>query len=318
LIRHLPRPDYLSHPRMAREAQNVTDATRIEAVERFAPAFQKAWRDWITLGQPDFSARIPEPGDAALAAVQRDGVAVVKVDPGLKAQILQAVGGELARIQARVAALEGKPRFSDMNTELTRAAWPEVYALMDEAFARLQVLEIGSAYAGRPLRVKRLYAQINTAEETALRYGPIDDQGLPARKSDYWHIDSDIFPSFKALFYLNEVGPHQGPFRYVPGSHRNLDSFETVTRKVNDGLKLSAAQFLSLPDPLRLHALFGPYMTGDEPEARALLEQEMVCIGDGDLILFDNNGVHRGGFVREGSRQLMQILFEPAPGANEH
>ena len=31
---------------------------------------------------------------------------------------------------------------------------------------------------------------------------------------------------------------------------------------------------------------------------------------DGDLILFDYNGVHRGGFVREGYRYMLQCHLE--------
>ena len=306
----LPRPDYLNHPQMAREAERVSNETRIQAVERFAPAFQKAWKEWFTSGQPDLDARIAGPGDETLRTLLQDGVCIVGVNPAIKTRLVEAVAAPLIEIDAKIAAFDGKPKFGDLNVELTKAQWPQVHALVDEAFAELQVLDIAAAYAGAPLRVKRLFVQVNNDMETARRYGPIDADGLPQRKSDYWHIDSDIFPSFKALLYLNPVGPDQGPFRYVPGTHRNLDAFETVTRKVNDSLKLSAAQFLSLPDALRLHALFGPYMTGDEPEAAALLAREVICIGDGDLILFDNNGVHRGGFVRKGARRLMQIIFE--------
>ena len=31
----------------------------------------------------------------------------------------------------------------------------------------------------------------------------------------------------------------------------------------------------------------------------------------GDVVLFDTNGVHRGGFVRSGERIILQVLLAP-------
>ena len=238
-------------------------------------------------------------------------MALLKIDAELKRRLVELTKPEVDAIEAKLAAFEGKPKFRDMNMALPRAEYPQVYKTMQKALDKLQVLEIGGAYVRKPLRIKRLYVQLNNEHETRLRYGVIDDNGIPERQSDYWHIDSDIWPNFKALMYLNDVGLDEGPMRYIPGTHRDLDPFETVVRKTNDSLKLPTAQFLALPDALRMHALFGPYMNGDEPECQALLAREVACAGDADLVLFDNNGVHRGGFVRKGSRRIMQVLFEP-------
>ncbi len=41
-----------------------------------------------------------------------------------------------------------------------------------------------------------------------------------------------------------------------------------------------------------------------------MLANEVVCTdGRSDLALFDNNGVHRGGFVRSGHRFMLQCQF---------
>jgi len=308
----LPHPDYFSHPHLAPSAPDVNDAARIAAVEAFAPLFQRNYAEWLRIGRPDFEARIEGLGDKTLRKLQTDGVALLKIDPELKQRLVELTKPDVDAIEERLAAFEGKPKFRDMNMALPRAEYPQVYKTMQKALDKLQVLEVGGAYVKRPLRIKRLYVQLNNEHETRLRYGVIDENGIPERKSDYWHIDSDIWPNFKALMYLNDVGLDEGPMRYIPGTHRDLDAFETVVRKTNDSLKLPTAQFLALPDALRMHALFGPYMNGDEPECQALLAREVACAGDGDLVLFDNNGVHRGGFVRKGSRRIMQCLFESA------
>jgi len=309
----LPRPDYFNHPVVAPYAHLVNDRTRIEAMDLFAPLFQRGWGDWLRIGQAAFEARIDGPGDETLMTLQREGVVLLKMDGAMKARIRKLVSSKVDAIEANLAACDGKPAFPDMHARLVKADWEEVYDLITRALADLHVFEVASAYVKKPLRIRQLHVQLNNEHETRLRYGVIDADGLPARKSDYWHIDGEIWPNFKALLYLDDVTLEQGPMRYIPGTHRNLDAFETVARKVNDNLKLSWPHFLSLPDALRVHALFGPFMTGEEPEAKALLDREVACCDEGkDLLLFDNNGVHRGGFVRQGSRRIMQILFEPA------
>jgi hypothetical protein len=44
------------------------------------------------------------------------------------------------------------------------------------------------------------------------------------------------------------------------------------------------------------------------PEVAALLASEHFFTSDeGNLILFDNNGIHRGGMVLEGKRIILQV-----------
>lgn len=308
----LPNPDYLNHPKMKAAAERVDDAAQIAALQQFLPAFQKSFTDWTEAGRPDFEARIGG-GDEALRELQEAGVSALRIDPKLKAEMLRQLGPDLDVLEGRLAGMD-KPKFRDMNLALEKPAHQRVYDLVQAAFEALNIFDVGRAYMRRPMRIKKLFVQLNNARETSARYGAIDAEGLPPLKTDYWHIDSDIWPSLKVLIYLNEVELDQGPFRYVAGSHRDLASFETVVRKTNDTLKLPTVQFVALPEELRMHALFGPYLTGAEPQVAGLLERERaICGGGADLVLFDNNGVHRGGFVRSGSRKIIQCLFEAVP-----
>ena len=311
-MRVFPNPDYFNHPKLAPSAPAADKAARLEALKTFLPAFDKALAGWMDAGRPDFEARIGL-GDEALRQVQARGFALLSVERNAKAGILAEVARDVQELEAGLQTI-GKPKFRDMNRALERSDYPRLYELVQQAYEELGVFEIASAYMRRPMRIKKLFVQLNNARETAIRYGEIDEAGLPALKTNYWHIDSDIWPSIKAIMYLNEVGLDQGPLRYVAGSHRDADAFEMVVRKTNDTLHLPTSQFLALPDELRMHALFGPYLTGEEPEVPGLLEREVAVFGEGsDLILFDNNGVHRGGFVRSGSRQIIQTLFEAVP-----
>jgi hypothetical protein len=306
----LPNPDYLHHPKFKAAADRIEAQTPSLALQKFLPAFQRTYLDWLALKQPDLKVEI-EAGGPALSSLQETGFARLSIDAGAKGELCALCEPVLAPLEAKLRDFKGKPKFRDMNLALTRSDAGRVYALVDQIFRDLDVFAVGEAYLRRPLKTKTLYVQLNTAEETAARYGPIESDGLPALKTDYWHIDSDVWPCVKVIIYLSPVELDQGPLRYVVGSHRRPPSFETVVRKTNDTLKLPAEQFLALPDEFRMHALFGPFLTGDEPQVEDLLERERPIYGEGgELIVFDNNGVHRGGFVRSGERRIVQCLFE--------
>ena len=305
----LPNPDYLSHPKFRPMAERISEQTRITALNQFLPALNRAYSDWTDAQRPNFDARIGA-GDEALAELQRSGVSLLRIDADAKAALTKLTEPHFGPLRSRLEVVS-KPKFRDMNAPLDRAKDPGIYAAVEAIFGQLHVFDIAGAYVRQPLRIKKLFVQLNNEQETGARYGAIDERGLPGLKTDYWHIDSDVWPSVKVLVYLNDVDLDHDPLRYVGGSHREVPDFETLVRKTNDSLKLPTDQFLSLPDELRMHALFGPYLAGDEPKALEMLGRERAqCGGGADLILFDNNGVHRGGFVRSGERQLLQCLFE--------
>jgi hypothetical protein len=112
------------------------------------------------------------------------------------------------------------------------------------------------------------------------------------------------------------VGPKQGPFRYVMGSHRHRRSLaERVLRSAVDYAGLSArspaarARFRALPRWLQRKADFGTDLAPGSREAEALLAREHVFTtpGDGHLIVFDNDGIHRGALIESGRRRMLQI-----------
>ena len=308
----LPNPDYLSHPKFKTTKERIDRQTTIAALQRFIPAFERTYLDWMDLDPPDLDARIGA-GDEVLGALQQCGFALLSIDERSKAELCALCEPYISRLEAGLSAVQGKPKFRDMNLGLGRDEAGPMYDVVAAILRDLNVFPAAQAYARRPLRIKKLFVQINNEQETAVRYGPIDGRGLPSLKTDYWHIDSDVWPCVKVIIYLSPVELDQGPLRYVTGSHRQPPAFETVVRKTNDTLKLPAEQFLALPDEFRMHALFGPFLSGSEPQVEQLLEREQPVYGGGaDLILFDNNGVHRGGFVRSGTRRIVQCLFQAA------
>ena len=227
----------------------------------------------------------------------------------LRAEVRRLTTPSAEKVKARLNGID-KPRFSDGQLMLDRTADADVFDAVEALFATAHVFEVACAYARRPVGLEAITLQVNTAASTEARYGKIDESGLPVRRAAYMHIDSALWPHHKALLYLSGVGADEGPFLYVPGSHRLADAFELAVRTTNDKLAISPDLFMALPPQFRAMAEFGGHLNFEASEAQDLLRREVALVGDGaELILFDYHGVHRGGFVRRGERQMLQCTF---------
>jgi hypothetical protein len=309
----LPLPRYEALPGYREALANVDSGIRAEALERFMGPFKASFEQLVRGPGPDYEARIAE-RDPELKSLQTDGFALLKADAALKSQLKTLVAPTAEEITARIDCIE-RPRFRDGQVLFNRAEQPDAYALIDSILRAAQLPVIASAYAGAPLKLSAVALQVNTERSTRIRYGRIDEEGIPEEPAAYFHIDSAVWPHQKVLIYLDNVGLDEGPFRYVPGSHRVADAFELAVRKTNDRLGMSREMFMALSEPFRVYAEFGAHLDQNGPEARDLLAREVAVYDDAgsDLIIFDYHGVHRGGFVRRGARHMLQCTFRAIP-----
>jgi hypothetical protein len=287
----------------------IDDAVRAEAFGLFIKPFHARYRDILTQPRPDYETRI-QSGDETLRALQTDGVALAKSDPRLKAN-LNALAMPLAeQIEAHLAAT-AEPGFKDGQILLDETSHAAIYDAVAAVFDQAHIFDVAQAYARTPVKLAGIAVQVNTAATTARKYVSIDAEGIPKKKTQYLHIDSSGWPHHKVLIYLNDVGLDEGPFRYIVGSHRMLDDFELAVRKTNDKLRIPPRLFMALPEAFRQLADFGDNMDPDSAEAGELLRRERALYDDqrSDLVLFDYHGVHRGGFVRQGARRILQVNF---------
>ena len=107
------------------------------------------------------------------------------------------------------------------------------------------------------------------------------------------HADS-FHSSLKSWLFLNKVSAGQGPFSYVPGSHR----FTTE--------RLAWERTRSLADPHeidRLSARGSPRITGDDLAAMKLPPAKAVVVDENTLVVADTVGFHaRGPAATAGER----------------
>lgn len=229
---------------------------------------------------------------------------------------VEAVHGRLAEARAAGEPIKYKTALESVGA----GTHPELWSALETVVRDMGVLDVTAAYFGAPAaRLRSAGVLVNQPDQDwATRL--YRDLEMEAPPTAGFHIDSNGKCFVKAVLYLTDVGPAQGPFGMVPGSHRwNEGSEERIFRRAFDKSELvvrsakKRRMFLSLPEEMRVKAEFGGDMIAGSPEAQALLAEEFVALGPrGQLNLFDPEGVHRGGNVREGERQV--ILITTGPG----
>ena len=189
------------------------------------------------------------------------------------------------------------------------------YAFFEELLRKYCVFELAEGYLGQPVTMKFAILQTNTALDSGIREA-CSFEDLPLARTYYMHIDSTL-GTMKVIIYRNQVDQKNGAFRYIPGSNlASMTPFEKCVRKASDKAGLDSTRrdqrelFFALPLHLRRKANFGNDLLDGTPESEELLAREKSYTSDdGDLIFFDNNGIHRGAILEKGERQIIQILL---------
>lgn len=264
------------------------------------------------------SARAPRTqiGREVATALDRDGVHAFRLTAAERSELDALTRPWFEELRRRLA--RGFDHFDANRLWIDRQAEPRIYAWFGEMLDRAGVLDASSARLGRPVTVAHLIPQLNTPE-TDFWTGQFGDVGEPDPACNYCHVDT-AWGIIKMIVYVGEVGETNGPFSYVRGSQRARDGFwGRLVRKANDHAGLSSTRpaarrlFAALPARLQRKAAFGPDLRDDHPLAPVLLAAEARFTTDqADAILFDPDGVHRGGMVQAGERRVVGVLLAEA------
>ena len=110
-----------------------------------------------------------------------------------------------------------------------------------------------------------------------------------------WHRDSPHTPQFKAMLYLEDVNDENGPFEYIPGTHKSYASVVNLLKG------------LERPNQYRY--------TGEEIEKikNTTVQPVTFCSKVGTLIIFDAKGIHRGAPIQNGERYALTLYCGDGP-----
>jgi Phytanoyl-CoA dioxygenase (PhyH) len=306
--------DYENMPLLSKEAgfSGLTFATAL----RYATMFTRI-RASRMIGTLTGARRPATPASPTLLnRIKSDGIVCLTLAPDEIGRIRGSTAPAFAKLDERRAAIPlEKRKFDDNVYWCTRSADPDAFAAVETVFNRYGIIEAASAYLGRPVGVKHVNAQINDPQ-FAFWKRQFPDTKLADPWGSYLHIDA-TYGMLKCAIYVHDIGPDGGPFCYVRGSQNaKVGWFEGMVRRTNDfcgvsGRKPEARrQFMALPAFLRKKAEFGADILDDSAEAERLREGHFSATSNfGNCILFDGNGIHRGGMVNQGERRVIFILL---------
>jgi hypothetical protein len=253
---------------------------------------------------------------ALLNQIKADGIVPLMLTADEIAQVRTVTNPGFAKLDERRAAIPPEKRKFDDNVYwCTRASDLQAFTTVENIFNRYGIIEAASAYLGRPVGVKHVNAQIND-QDLAFWKRVFPDTQIADPWASYLHIDA-TYGMLKCAIYVHEIGPDGGPFCYVRGSQNaRMGWFEGMTRRTNDfsgfsGRKPEARRkFLALPAFLRKKADFGGDVSDDSADVQRLREGHFSATSNyGNCVLFDGNGMHRGGMVNKGERRCVFIVL---------
>ena len=338
---------YESHPRYAGLVATATPADRLRVLRRFALSFlaikikraihyeliptdirtgqgvsgrlRLLMAALANLGRPHASRNVDAnaPGSTPLhTSLARQGCAVVTMPEQALEHIRACSVTNFDRLARRRAAESTAPRaFEASRSYATRAQSAELFSVIESVFRQTGVLEGASVYLGRQARLVDINPQINDASDNFWqRIFPDTSDPLPA--TAYFHRDASG-GDIKAIIYLSDVGPDNGPFSYALGSHKiRLTRTDDHICEANDSNGMASTDpqqrrdFAALPRRLRQKGAFGNDLT-EQDAARAVLLKSVwpITAPSGSIVVFDTKGIHRGGMVLQGERRVITCVI---------
>lgn len=245
------------------------------------------------------------------------GVAVVTLPPADVAALDRVSASSFERLAARRAApVEGTRAFDDSRSTVGRAEGAALFAEIERVFASSGLMAIAEAYLGRKPKLVDVNPQINDKTDSFWKniFPDVVLRRLP--KTAYCHRDASG-GDLKAIIYMTDVGPENGPFAYAVGSNRvkmsRIDDFICEANDMNGvaGTDPAAREsFAGLPPKLRQKGAFGNDLLDEMPASQTIMDALWSIEGPaGSIVLFDTKGIHRGGMVTEGERRVITCVI---------
>ena len=121
-------------------------------------------------------------------------------------------------------------------------------------------------------------------------------KGYNRQHSQNWHRDREDYKLLKIFVYYSDVNKENGPFEYVPKSFCGGDFY---------GLYEGRKEYMDYASDSDNRG-----NTKSKEELDKCEETKITFTGvPGDIIMTNNSGFHRGGFVEDGVRVMTHGLY---------
>tara|TARA_X000001388_G_C2231141_1_gene123216 strand:- start:2047 stop:3048 length:1002 start_codon:yes stop_codon:yes gene_type:complete len=187
----------------------------------------------------------------------------------------------------------------------------EIHEKINTLYSKLSIIK-------KPYEITDINLHISDANDTFNEYFQTDQRKKPKNKLYTLHIDPK-HSYIKTIIYLNEVKNNNGPFAYVPESHRwYFDEVEMLFCKSNqlvNTLSNSSQRKsnASLPIWARKNSYFSrQLLDGAHTSETVYSKLKHFTTDETNFILFEpNHGWHRGTHVEDGERIALQVIMKP-------
>lgn len=232
----------------------------------------------------------------------------------------------------RKRADQGLLKRSDLSTGRGKTV-NELVRHLNSYFKSNGMLEWVSESCGTDMVVAGLSLELSDSRSIWWRHALPE---IEPPRTMYAHVDEAIGVP-KAIVYLSEVGPLNGPTSCYPGLYEDMrlcalsdlvgralsklnEPGSPLSKLMNDGRYHQAQSsvrfrqlFMKLPATLRFYSHLGwDVVPGSQLETDMVLREEFLLGRSGTFIVFDGGRLfHRGGLIEEGDRVALQVIFRP-------
>ncbi|GAB4169051.1 MAG: hypothetical protein OHK0024_04560 [Thalassobaculales bacterium] len=263
--------------------------------------------------------------DSPMGRFLRDGITGFKLSAAEKAALLEVSRPHLEVLHAQRRLPQYRSGTDNVFrmpvAELAQGRFQEAGRVLFSLFNTYRWGEMARDYMGTleaPLAT--VMYKVADARDTATQWQLRGfDDGRPASVGRGLHIDAKCYFDIKVIIYLSEVNTlAEGAFGYCLGSNYDVPSMEELAiraaaEEFNGSTPRCAdrrARFAALPPGYQKKIDFGSDMPDDSSALAHLLQTEKLFFSrEADCVLFDTRGVHRGGYVYEGERSILQITW---------
>jgi hypothetical protein len=111
-----------------------------------------------------------------------------------------------------------------------------------------------------------------------------------------YHLDSGKY-TLKSILFLTDIKQENGPFTYIPGSHKTSDPLSSVKNR-----KLLRNLYAQKP--------FSLYFKDDEVKKLKMEERSVPITGKkGTLVFAETFGLHKAALLQKGERKILWNYF---------